>query len=382
MGQTSRRGNLTLPAAAALAWGLLWAPPAGGGTDLGGEATRIAREQLRRFPEGYTAHIDPRRHIVYISALDDKHLQATIRCLGAFTDAFRRTMPVSRPAWNITVVLPTVDDYRKLKLPHEKCIGFYSHAGRRLVSIDRGRTLLHEFTHALHHADAAASKQVHPPWIREGLATLFEASRITPSGLKPQVDLRLPALQQALKDKKALPLSRLLSMGHDAFMKDAELAYPQCRYVMLYLYRQGRLRSWYRLYKTNFTRDPDGIQSFAKALGNRLFLIEPEWKKWVLSLKMPANEHRLRQGRLGLEVKKTAQGVQVVGLVKDSAAKRAGRIRVGDVINAFNGQPIKSTADLIGAIRGAGAMQTVRIELRRHGRKMTVIQPLGAPTAR
>lgn len=351
-------------------------------TDLTAEAHRIAKVQTERFGEGYTARVDLQRHIVYVSALDDRHLEQTVQRLAAFAEAYRRTMPASRPAWNITVILPTVEDYRKLDLPHERCAGFYSPAGRRLVSIDRGRTLFHEFTHALHHADIAAAKQVHPPWVCEGLATLFEASTITPSGLKPGIDARLPALQRALKANRAIGLEPLLKMGHKAFMQQAELAYPSARYVMLYLHQRGRLRAWYQRYKAAFRRDPHGIRTFEEALGNRLFLLERDWQKWVLSLRMPANERRLRQGRLGLEVKSTAQGVEVAAVLPGSAAQRAGRIRVGDLVEEFNGHSVRTPADLVGAIRAARALQTVKVQLVRSGRRMTVIQPLGAPSAR
>ena len=349
-------------------------------TDLTAQARQIARDQLKQFGTGYTARIDPARHVVYVSALDTEHLRQTVALLAAFTDAYRRTLPAARPAWNVTVVLPTADDYRKLELPLEKCVGFYQHSARRVVSIDRGRTLVHEFTHALHHADMAAAKQVHPLWVVEGLATLFEASRITPSGLQPRVDLRLPVLQRAIRQRKAIPLQRFLTMGRKAFMKDANLAYAQARYVMHYLHHRGRLRQWYQRYRAHFTRDTDGVEALERSLGNRVFLIEKEWHKWVLSLKMPASEPRVRQGRLGLEVKKATGGVQVVGLVAGSPAKLTGRIHVGDMIETFNAHPIRNTAELVGAIRAAGAARTVKIQLRRHGRRITVLQPLGTPS--
>jgi S1-C subfamily serine protease len=72
----------------------------------------------------------------------------------------------------------------------------------------------------------------------------------------------------------------------------------------------------------------------------------------------------------------------VAGVLPGSAARRAGRVRVGDLIEQFNGHSVRTPADLVGAIRAARALQTVKIQLVRHGRRMTVIQPLGAPPAR
>jgi hypothetical protein len=381
MARLTRRHKQAAGAALALACCLPSARRATAG-DLTAQAARIAREEVRRLGEGYTARIDGRRHIVYVSALDDEHLDKTLRLLTAFTDAYRRTLPAATPAWNLTVVLPTVKDYRKGKLPFKGCAGFYDPSERRLVSIDRGRTLVHEFTHALHHADTAAAKQVHPVWVCEGLATLFEASRITPAGLVPQVDRRLPALQRALKDDKAIPLRRLLAMDSEAFRKDAELAYAEVRYVMYYLHARGCLADWYRRYKAAFLRDRNGAKALEVALGGRLFQIEPQWRQWVLQLRVPSSERRVQQGRLGLQMKKGTRGVKVVGLVPGGAAEIAGRIHVNDVIEAFNGHEVTHPGELIGAIRSARALQTVEVRLRRGGRTMTVAQPLGIPSAR
>lgn len=351
--------------------------------DYHAEAKRISAKQLSQFGKGYSARYDNNRHILYISALDDTHLDQTVVLLAAFTQAYRRTLPSGRGEGNITVVLPMAEDYKKLELPFPGCVGFYSYAGRRLVSIDRGRTLLHEFTHALHHADMTAARQVHPIWIIEGLATLFEASKITPSGLVPQHDLRLPIIQKALKDKdkdkKAFSLQELLSMGRKPFMKDAPVAYAQARYVMFYLHQRGRLDDFYRRYKDTFVHDPHGIAAFEAATGNKLAIIERAWSKWVLDQEMPPSEHRLGQGRLGLEIKRAAQGAKIVGLQPGGAAKTAGRLKVGDVIEQFNGAKIRNEADLVAAIRSAGAMRTVKVSLMRNSRRMTVMQPLGKP---
>ncbi len=375
--------NLCLPAGALALVVLGWALPGlaapGASRDYPGEANRIAAAQLEQFGKGYSARYDNTRHILYVSALDDAHLTETVSLLAAFTEAYRRTLASDRGEGNITVVLPTAEDYKKLDLPYPGCVGFYSYAGRRLVAIDRGRTLVHEFTHALHHADMAASRQSHPIWIAEGLATLFEASTITPSGLVPKIDMRLAILQKAIRDKKAFPLKDLLSMGRKPFMQDASVAYAEARYVMYYLHERGRLDDFYSRYKDTFTHDPQGIAAFEAAAGNKLFIIERDWQKWVMDKSVPSSERHVRQGRLGLEIQRVAQGARIVGFQDASAAKTAGRLKVGDIIEQFNGQAIRNEAELAAAIRAAGAMQTVKVQLLRDGRRMTILQPLGEP---
>jgi len=342
------------------------------------QAKRTAAAYLKRLGPGYKARFDQRRRILYISALDKRHLTETIESLAVFSDAFRRTLHVKMPDHVIIVVLPVADDYRSLS-PAANVTGYYQPSDRTLIAIDRGRVLFHEFTHALHHADAAVNGQDHPVWIREGLACLFETSRITPAGLEPQVDARVLTLQRAIRLRQTVSLERLISLKRPAFMRDAELCYAEARYVMLYLFQKGLLDKWYARYKRTFKEDRTGRKAFEKVLGRGLFQVRQDWLSWVKDLKIPWGRRRAGQGRLGLQMKNTSNGVKVVGLVEHGPAARAGQILVGDFILEFNGYKIRNSAEAAGAIRVSGAMRTVAVKLRRNGRILTVYQPLGSP---
>ncbi|MCK4601127.1 MAG: hypothetical protein KAU28_01590, partial [Phycisphaerae bacterium] len=191
---------------------------------LKAEAEQIAAAQLKRFGEHYEAKLDATRHLIYISTLDDEHFRETAALLAGFADAMRKTLFPTPLPWNVTVVLPTSEDYDPLA-PAKNVKGFYNTANRTLTSLDRGRILLHEFTHALHHADAAAAKQKHPVWIREGFATLFESSKFTDEGLKPRVDLRALRLQEAIRKESTIALQRLVKLSPEQFQADALLCY-------------------------------------------------------------------------------------------------------------------------------------------------------------
>ncbi len=345
------------------------------------KAPEPSASQPVRLGAGYSRIADKERQLYYVSALDAEHLAMTTGLLGKFSDAFNKTLRAQRPQWRIIILLPTVEDYRRLA-PTKDVVGFYRPSNRTLISIDRGRVLIHEFTHALHHADAAAAHQQHPVWIWEGLGSLFAASIIGPSGLQPQVDLRLLPLQSAIRSDKTIPLARLLTLKPDAFIRQSELCYSEARYLLLYLHRQGRLSKWYETYKAGFRNDSTGKDALEKILGKRLERIEEEWKDWVKRLRLPWGERRAGRARLGLKLQDTKNGVKVAGFVEGSAAERAGRIRKGDILLKLNGYKIANTAHAIGAIHSAGAMQTVTIELKRHGRRLTVRQPLGAPPGR
>ena len=346
--------------------------------DLKAQAEKIAQTQLKHFGQGYVAQGDAKRHLLYISALDETHLRETVELLAAFTDAWQKTLLAEPLPWNVTVILPTVEDYRKLASARG-ARGFYRTQDHMLIAIDRGRVLLHEFTHALHHADAAAGGQVHPMWICEGLATLSEACEITPDGLQPQVDTRAVTLQNALRTKTAIPLARLLELDFRAFARNARLAYAQSQYMMLYLHQQGKLKAWYKEYKATYASDRTGKKALEKVLAKPLATIEDDWMKWVNQLRLPLGETKARQGRIGLEFQNCPQGAKVVGLVSGGAAEKAGRIKVGDIITKFNGHTIANTAQLVGAVRAAGANRTVEIRILRHEKPLTIHQPLGAP---
>ncbi len=356
--------------------------PAGGSRrllradDLLAEAKDIAERRVEQFGQGYKARIDTRRRIVYVSALDDEHLRQTIALVSAYIDAQQRTLLDEPLRWNVTILLPTVEDYRPLA-PAANVIGFYQPASRTVTSIDRQRVLLHEFTHAMHHADMARRKQVHPPWVSEGLATLFERSRIRPSGLEPVLGPRLGRVQRAIRQGKAIALQDLLEMGQEAFLARSDLAYAQARYLMYYLHEKQRLRVWYRRYTREFSHDPHGIGALRWALAGPVRRIEKQWHKWVLAQELPVDPRR-GQASLGLELRDTSAGVKVVGLVEGSPGQIAGRVRTGDIILTFNGQDVLTTMQLAALVRRAGANRTVTLEVKRRGREITVRQPLGA----
>ena len=340
----------------------------------------IAARQIEQLGSQYKAVIDRTRRIIYISALDKHHLQRTSAKLAHYCDAQIKTLLINRPKFYLTIILPTIKDYRKMK-PGPNVMGFYQSATRTLTSIDRGRVLLHEFTHALHHADQIQARQIHPIWVWEGLATLFESAPITSSGLEPKLDARLGYLQRAIRTNSSLPFRKLFSLDVKDFSRDANLAYSQSRYVMLYLYRQKALRIWYEDYKRTFAADKTGQAAMERALARPLYQIEREWKKWVLSLKNPsaATLWRSRQGRLGVKVVKGRGGVKVVGFLPNSPAVLAHRIKKGDIIEKYNGRIVRSPAHFAAAVRATGALKTVTIQLIRNGIHITIFHPLGAP---
>jgi hypothetical protein len=350
--------------------------PAAQSSDLNVRAEKIAREQLEKFGEGYSSKIDRQRHLIYISALDEEHLAETTELLSGFYDAYKHTMGSLAPKWNITIILPTVQDFREV-IPDEQCAGSYSERGRKLIALDRSETLLHEFTHALHDADAGGL--YHPLWVVEGLATLFDSCEVTPSGLEPYVDDRVRTLQQAIYQKRTIPLDELFRMGREEFLNEGALAYAQSRYAMYYVYERDRLAAFYKRLKSDYAKDPHGIKSFELELTSSLPGIDKAWQEWALKLRPRSDLYLKHLAMLGVQVRQHDEGVEVTALDDGGAAKRTGRLRVGDVIQKFNGKQTDKPEDLYEALGACRAMQTVEIEILRHGREETIHQPLDGP---
>ncbi|MDY7009924.1 MAG: PDZ domain-containing protein [Planctomycetota bacterium] len=344
--------------------------------DLDAEAEKLAKAWTDRFGEGYITQTDSRRHIVYVSAVDEKAFARVTSLLGAYHDMQRKLLFPEPLRWNVTVVLPTLKDYRKL-IPHAKAHGIYSARNRTLVSISFSNVLVHEFTHALHHNDQAAANQKHPVWIVEGLATLFQAVRVKDGRMEIPIDAGLTILQKAVKNKKSHPLAELCSMKPEEFMQNADLCYRQVRYVMLYLHRVEKLQQFYQAYKTTYASDQTGVKALEETLGKPLDKIESDWKKWLLAQEPPWRPARKHRAHLGVRMKQTPTGVKIIGFVRNSSAQRAGLLKVGDTIISLSGQTIQTPNALTAAVQSCSPGQIVEIEVVRGGRTTVIKHLLG-----
>jgi hypothetical protein len=345
--------------------------------DLAKEAKRIAADALKRLGEGYASRIDAKRHIVYVSAVDPKALAHTMKLLGGYSDALRRTIFTRPVRWNVTVVLPTVRDYRRF-VPLAKAHGIYHTRSRTLFSISFSNVLIHEFTHALHHNDQAGRNQSHPIWLVEGLATLFQGSELKDGKAVVGVDATLVRLQGALADERAHALGDLLAMDQRQFMAEEELTYAEARYLMLYLHRRGKLSAFYSAYTGGYRADRSGAKALAATLGKPLAEVEKNWRKWVMSLEPPWRPLRQPRAFLGVKMRQADGGVEVAGFLPNSPADRAKRLKVGDVIISLAGQAVRTPRQLTRAVQDAKPGHIVDIEVIRGDRTAVVKQLLGA----
>lgn len=112
--------------------------------------------------------------------------------------------------------------------------GFYSseNAGLFMNIATGGGTLVHELVHPYVEADFPNA----PPWLNEGLGSLFEQSAEEAGHIVGRTNWRLAGLQAALVHGGVPTFQALTHLGANEFYgKGAGTHYAQARYLMYYL---------------------------------------------------------------------------------------------------------------------------------------------------
>jgi hypothetical protein len=136
------------------------------------------------------------------------------------------------------------DMARSLRDPLVSELGFYL-PDRRIAIANVGNSvgnLRHELVHPLLGDDFAGI----PPWLNEGIASLYGSSRPTKRGMEFLVNYRLRDLQRALK-AGTLPSVEQLATSTEAELYGTHgmVYYALARYVLLYVDRRGELGKLY-----------------------------------------------------------------------------------------------------------------------------------------
>ncbi|HSK02804.1 MAG TPA: hypothetical protein VK932_16245 [Kofleriaceae bacterium] len=165
--------------------------------------------------------------------------------------------------------------------------GFYSsaHGGLFMNISTGGGTLVHEIVHPYVEADFPSA----PPWLNEGLGSLFEQSAERDGHIVGRTNWRLAGLQRAIA-RYALPSFRTLTgLGSAAFYDDERgTNYAQSRYLLYYLQEQGLLRDFYRAFRAARAKDPTGYATLVQLLGERdMAAFQRRWAQYVAALRFP-----------------------------------------------------------------------------------------------
>jgi len=162
--------------------------------------------------------------------------------------------------------------------------GYYSSAHKALVMniSTGGGTLVHEIVHPFIEANFPAC----PPWLNEGLGSLYEQSGEVDGRIHGFTNWRLPGLQTSIKAGALQSFRDLTALDARGFYDDDKgTNYAQARYLCYYLQQKGLLTKFYRRFHARQKIDPTGYQTLRETLGNvDMKFFKRKWEKYVLGL--------------------------------------------------------------------------------------------------
>jgi hypothetical protein len=142
-------------------------------------------------------------------------------------------------------------------------------------------TLVHEIVHPYMHQNVPDC----PPWLNEGLASLYERPAEDHGHIIGYINWRLPALQRAIRAGTLPSFRKLTSMDENRFYDDDDDHYAQARYLVLYLQEKGLLRDFFKEYLKDRKDDPTGYTTLQKVLGNPdMGEFQKKWGRYTASL--------------------------------------------------------------------------------------------------
>jgi hypothetical protein len=165
--------------------------------------------------------------------------------------------------------------------------GFYSKQnGGLFMNISTGGgTLVHEIVHPYVEADFPNA----PPWLNEGLGSLFEQSAERDGHIVGRTNWRLAGLQKSITKDTVPTFRALTALDTDAFYgDDSGTNYAQSRYLLYYMQEKGLLRDFYKTFRGARTKDPSGYNTLVKALGETdMADFQKRWQTYVADLRFP-----------------------------------------------------------------------------------------------
>lgn len=163
--------------------------------------------------------------------------------------------------------------------------GYYSGRHKALVMNigTGGGTLVHEIVHPFMEANFPDC----PPWLNEGLGSLYEQSGEVGGHIHGFTNWRLPGLQRAIRSQRVPSFKELTEMDATEFYNEERgTNYAQARYLCYFLQEKGLLVKFYREFQARQKEDTGGYQSLQKILGETdMAAFKRTWEEFVLGLK-------------------------------------------------------------------------------------------------
>ncbi len=319
----------------------------------------------RQFGNDYLYEVDEADKLIFATNTDKDTLAAMKKDLVMQAHSQWKQLFAHKPEQYITIVLPSVSDYKKIvKMPGVG--GFYNHEARTLVMQRLGQVMTHEFTHAMHAADLDPTGQEHPIWLIEGMAVMYEAATFENDQLVPHDNFRLPYMQLAGRSRHLIGLERLMRMKQKEFVQsnNATLTYGESGSILLYLQEQNLLRKYYDTVKVNYARDATGRLALEQVTGKKLADFEADWQAWMLKRTPPPMAAGRNGTFLGVRFAQANDGLRVDEIVPASPAAKAGA-KVGDVVVGLDDIEVRDYQSMMPLLLSRSPGDAVTLRVRR-----------------
>jgi hypothetical protein len=250
-----------------------------------------ATELRQTVPEGFTVVIEA----PWVVAGDEPEQNVRARAAQTVRWATRQlegSLFPARPAevWTIWL-FRDADSYRQhavglLGHPEPHTPYGYASDGQLVMNIATGGgTLIHEMVHPYVAANAPGA----PPWINEGLGSLYEQCGERDGRMVGLTNWRLEGLQDAIRADVLPPLQTLIEQDDHAFYReDPGTNYAQARYLMLWLQEHGQLETFWHGWRREQAADPSGLLALRRTLQvEDLAAWQEDWERWALGLRFP-----------------------------------------------------------------------------------------------
>ncbi len=244
--------------------------------------------------------------------------------------------------------------------------GAYDHDAKRLIAMDLGATLRHEFFHVLHWRDMSRRGVVTPIWIQEGLASLVEDCEVRGSAVVPVPSWRTNIAKRLEKNGRLPPIEELTELSHERFSSTRPLRqYALARTFFLYVLDRGVLAQWYQRTAAGDADDPSGLKALSELLDQTPEQIHADYRAWVAALPMvPENSDEL-DVTMGIRLETgVGEGPVILGFTISDARTESG-LKLRDTITAINGQGTRDLQELIRVLGGSRPGESITIDYRR-----------------
>jgi hypothetical protein len=333
-------------------------------------AERAVEELKQQFGKDYLYEVDEDQKLIFATNTDQATLDALKTWLVAQAKSQEAELFTHKSDEFIRIVVPSLTDYHKL-MRVRGVLGIYEDESRTLLAERLGQVMTHEFTHALHAADQRALGQEHPIWLREGLASMYEAGDFVDGKLIPADNYRLAYVQSAARRNALVSLDKLLLLNSNDFIRSPNLAYGESSSLLLYLYEQKLLRKFYDEYKENYVNDTTGKLALEDVTGLTLADLQKVWTAWLLQRKSPSLLAGPGGPYLGIHFGDAIDGLKVAMVVPNCPAAKSG-IKPGDVIVGLNAREVRDYTSFAPLLAEHKAGDSITLKLRRDGKYIEV----------